>query len=212
MPASDADKDLVRRIRSGDEAAWQQCIDKFEGRLLAFVRSRLHDHTSAEDIVQETFVGFLTALPNFDDDTPIQAFLFSIAAHKLTDHLRRSGRRPALPLLSGNSSRSGYEPTGRARVASSLARSRELHATEEVVIANCLGELIRQWRTNGEYERLKCIELLFVRGRANKDVAAELNISEQAVANHKYFVVNKLKEAAGRANLLDFDPARLGVE
>ena len=40
MPASEADRKLVKRIRSGDSDAWQECIDLFEGRLLAFARSR----------------------------------------------------------------------------------------------------------------------------------------------------------------------------
>lgn len=212
MPASAADRDLVQRIRSGDEAAWEECIAKFEGRLVAFVRSRLKDHTLAEDIVQETFIGFLTALPNFDDQTPIQAFLFSIAAHKITDQLRRSGRRPTLPLIVSNDDSPGVEPAGSSRVASSIARSREMHVAQETVVAKCLADLIKQWRRTGEFERLKCMELLFVRGYPNKDAASELGISEQAVANHKYFVVAKLKEAAEQANLRNFDPAGLGLE
>src|SRR5690606_37222707 len=94
VPADEADKTLVARIRSGDEAAWQECIDRFEGRLMAFAISRLSNRSSAEDVVQETCVGFLTSLPNYDENSPIESFLFAIAAHKLTDLLRREGRRP----------------------------------------------------------------------------------------------------------------------
>ncbi|MFM8582426.1 MAG: RNA polymerase sigma factor, partial [Planctomycetaceae bacterium] len=97
MPADEVDRLLVARIRAGDASAWQECIARFEGRLLAFVDSRLRDHAASEDVVQETFLGFLTALPNYHDDTPLESFLFAIAAHKLTDHLLRQGRRPALP-------------------------------------------------------------------------------------------------------------------
>ncbi|MFY8056248.1 MAG: hypothetical protein ACOVRM_00810 [Planctomycetaceae bacterium] len=49
MPASEADRQLVARIRAGEADAWQQCIDIFEGRLLAFARARLHDRSVAED-------------------------------------------------------------------------------------------------------------------------------------------------------------------
>ncbi len=50
----------------------------FEGRLLAFVDSRLRDRsTTSEDVVQETFLGFLVGLPNYDDATPgPETFLF----------------------------------------------------------------------------------------------------------------------------------------
>jgi DNA-directed RNA polymerase specialized sigma24 family protein len=94
MAAVDADRLLIARIRAGEQEAWAECIARFEGRLLAFVDSRLRDKAASEDVVQETFLGFLVGLPNYDDTTPPETFLFSIAAHKLTDVLRRKGRRP----------------------------------------------------------------------------------------------------------------------
>lgn len=80
-------------------------------------------------------------------------------------------------------------------------RSHERQRREEQVIAGCLSELIAGWREQGQYVRMKCIELLFVQGRANKDVAARLGISEQDVANHKSFVVRKLMDAVRLASL-----------
>ena len=210
MSSSATDRELVKRIRAGDEKAWQECIRLYEGRLIAFVDSRLRDRAAAEDIVQETFLGFLTALPNFDETKKIQSFLFAIAAHKLTDLFRKNGRRPTLPLNAGNSSGGDYDPVGTARVASSIARSVERKSGEEEVISSALDELINGWKRNHEYERLKCTELLFVKGYANNEVADLLNISEQAVANHKYFVVSKLKEAAKRFSS-DFDLDAFGL-
>lgn len=192
--ADEADKLLTARIRSGDKDAWAECIARFEGRLLAFVDSRLGDRAASEDVVQETFLGFLIGLPNYKDETPIETFLFSIAAHKLTDVLRRNGRRPTLPLHAGDASEPGIEPEANVRMASSMARSRERRGGEELALRQTLEELIRQWQARGEYERLKCIELIFVLGWPNKDVARRLGISEQAVANHKHFVLAKVKD------------------
>jgi RNA polymerase sigma-70 factor (ECF subfamily) len=200
---NDADRLLLAEIRAGDECAWQQFIARFEGRLLAFVNARLANRSQAEDIVQETLIGFLTSLPNYDEVTPIDSFLFAIAAHKLTDALRRAGRRPAVA-LPGASSQSGgghASLTGPARRASTLLRSREDRQSEQNVVRDCLQSLIDQWLKNGELERLQCAELLFVLGWANKDVAHRLGISEKAVANHKFFVTSKLKQAATFAGL-----------
>lgn len=205
MPASEADKQLVARIREGDQDAWQECIDLYEGRLIAFARSRLTDRSLAEDIVQETFMGFLKALPNYDDNTPLESWLFSIAAHKLIDAMRRIGRRPTIPLIlpetSGGTAR---EPTGRGRPASSMMRSREQSGAESDVVANCLKDLITSFKSSGAWERLQCVELIFVLGWANKDVARRLGLTEQAVANHKFFVVSKLKDAAKNSRVKDF--------
>src|SRR6266853_4754204 len=92
--SSEGDRLLVQQIRQGDARAWDGLIARYEGRLLAFVDRRIHDRTASEDVVQETFVGFLNSLPNFDENRELQTYLFTIASHKLTDHLRRMGRHP----------------------------------------------------------------------------------------------------------------------
>lgn len=212
MPPLDADRLLIDRIRTGDQNAWAECIARFEGRLLAFVDSRLRDRATSEDVVQDTFLGFLVGLPNYDESTPPETFLFSIAAHKLTDVLRRKGRRPTLPLVIGNLRDGSPEPAGSDRKASSLARSRERRGTEEQVLRDALQKLIVEWLERGEFERLKCIELLFVLGWSNKDVARELAISEQAVANHKHFVLGKLKASIDASSLRDINLTDLRID
>lgn len=212
MPTQTTDKLLVDNIRAGDSDAWQQLIDRYEGRLIAFVAARLNDRTSSEDVVQETFIGFLTSLPHFDPNRDLATYLFSIAAHKLTDFLRRQGRRPWD--ATGDSDAKGRpldEMPGRARPASSIVRSGERHADEERLLTKALEELIEQWRSRGQWEKLKCIELLFVRGMANKDVAKRLDITEQTVANYKHQTVGHLQRAVRDAGLSDESVLELAV-
>src|SRR5262245_23907088 len=204
MASVTSDKLLVDKIREGDPEAWQQLIDRYEGRLRAFVSLRLNDRADCEDVVQETFIGFLTSLPHFDPNRDLSTYLFSIAAHKLTDHLRKQGRRPWEATT--DSDATGWpldEMPGRARPASSLAASGEQHAAEEGILADALGELIRQWISRGQFERLKCMELLLVRGWANKDVASRLDITEQTVANYKHQTVGQLQKMVRSAGLMD---------
>ena len=193
---------LVEQIRSGQPDAWNALIAQYEGRLLSFVDSRLRRRASSEDVVQETFIGFLTSLPNYDTRRPLESYLFSIAAHKLTDYLRREGRRPALPLSSTGASGTGnWDMPGAARPASSIARSGERKALEEEALARGIGEQIEHWRAKGDWEKLKCMELLFVRGAANKDVAAALGISEQQVANFKFDFLDRLRRLVKQQRL-----------
>jgi RNA polymerase sigma-70 factor (ECF subfamily) len=212
MPADELDRMLVARIRQGESGAWEECIARFEGRLQAFVESRLRNRATAEDVVQETFLGFLISLPNYDDTTPLESFLFSIAAHKLTDVLRRQGRRPELALLLEDSQGGVREPAGSGRAASSLFRSAERQSTESRALADALQTMITQWWERGEFERLKCIELLFVLGWKNKEVAEHLAITEQDVANHKHFVVSKIREAIAKFRINPDRLSKLGLE
>ena len=197
----DADGLLIERIRRGEDDAWDDLIARYEGRLLAFVESRLGRRGPSEDIVQESFLGFLNSLPNYDGRRPLESYLFSICAYKLTDHLRREGRRPAVPLSSAADSSGDWQITGSARGASSIARSGERKSLEERAIQDALREQLDRWREKGEWTKLMCAELLFVRGWANKEVAEELALTEQQVANYKFDFIARLKTLVTRQDL-----------
>ena len=133
-----------------------------------------NSRAAAEDVVQETFIGFLTSLPNYDTRRPLESYLFSIAAHKLTDHLRREGRRPTVPLVPSSSRSGSWDLPGTARPASSILRSGERRRLEETALVEAMREQIERWRRRGEWQKLACIELLLVRGWANKEVAVRV--------------------------------------
>lgn len=198
--SSEADRLLVQQIRQGDERSWETLIARYEGRLLAFVDRRLRDRSASEDVVQESFVGFLNSLPNFDEKRELQTYLFTIASHKLTDHLRRIGRHPL---------HTGTETTAELlqnqldprSAASSQARSKERQNLESTAVVRCLGYMIQEWKDKGDFVRLKVLELLFVKGIPNREVAALLKISEQQVANYRFAAVKKLTEHIRDAGL-----------
>ena len=201
MATTESERLLVRLVRNGDSRAWQQLIERYEGRLVAFVDSRIHDRAASEDAVQETFIGFLTSLPNYDEDRDLEAYLFSIAAHQLTDHLRRQGRRPVDQFGSDDQGRPLDEVPGSFRPASSIARSDERRVAEENLLAESLGVLVREWIGRGEYDRVRCLELLLVKNWANKEVAQYLGMTEQAVASYKFQTIARIKEMARRAGM-----------
>lgn len=196
-----ADQLLIAKIRDGDSDAWQSLIDRYEGRLLAYTRSRIRDSAAAEDIVQEAFVGFLISLPNFDGGRPLESYLFSICAYKLTDHLRREGRRPSLQLHGRSSSAGEMDLQGSGRVASSIARSVERKHLEERAVHDAMSEQIVRWKQSGNWAKLQAIELMIVRGWGNKRVAQTLDLTEQQIANYKSDFQIRLKSIIKRAEL-----------
>src|SRR5271166_5371352 len=192
MP-SDSDRLLIQQIRQGDARAWETLIARYEGRLLAFVQRRLRDRSTSEDVVQETFIGFLNSLPNYDETRELQTYLFTIASYKLTDHLRKLGRHP----MQHVSDRAGdilQAKLDSNKAASSVTRSHERKELEAEAVARILTLLLEQWRQQGEYVRIKVLELLFVKGWQNRDAAALLKISEQQVANIRFAAIKKLSE------------------
>jgi RNA polymerase sigma-70 factor (ECF subfamily) len=130
----------------------------------------------------------------------LQTYLFTIASHKLTDHLRRTGRHPlrSLSEASNDLLEQQYDPNP---TASSCARRDERKELESEAIVRCLGQMLRDWRERGEWTRLKVIELLWVKGWANRDVAAFLGVGEQQVAYYRFAAVMKLGEHIRDAGL-----------
>lgn len=196
-----AEKLLVESIRRGDEEAWQKLIAHFEGRLLAFFRPRVRDRSVAEDLVQETFLGLLTSVSHFDAERPLEQYLFSIAAHKLTDYLRRVRSRPDLSPATHPAQTALADVVGKERRASSLFQSRERRSWEEKILVRALAEIVDYYKAKGYWQKLCCIELLMLRGWPNKQVAEVLDISEQTVANIKFEFVEKLRDAVRRVGI-----------
>ena len=197
----EAESSLILRVRQAEPNAWNQLVDQYEGRLLAYVDSRLSNRSASEDIVQETFIGFLHSLPNFDGKRSLENYLFSICAYKLTDHLRREGRRPAIPMSSTADSSGQWHLPGSGRVASSIARSTERKRIEEDALIEALRNQVSKWQERGDWMKLKCVELLIVRGLSNKKVSQLLDISEQQVANFKFDFLARTRTLLKRQEL-----------
>lgn|SRR5512143_2622305 len=87
-------------LRADDSQVIGAIYDKYFAEVYRYVRYRLNDEHAAEDIASEVFVRFLEALRNRrGPHSNLRAWLISTAAHIVTDHMRRSYRRPteALP-------------------------------------------------------------------------------------------------------------------
>jgi RNA polymerase sigma-70 factor (ECF subfamily) len=199
--STESDRLLVQRIRSNDQKAWAELDRRYRGRLTAYVRRRLKDHASVEDVVQETFIGFSNSLANYDDKRDLQTWLFTIAAHKVTDQLRRMGRRPVSTGNEADEEMMGQTPDEKQRPASSLARSAERREQEEEALVLALREYCRDLQARGEYAKLMALELMYVKGWRNQDVAARLTMSEQDVANLRFQAKKRLRDRLTAAKL-----------
>jgi RNA polymerase sigma-70 factor (ECF subfamily) len=72
------------------EAIWRE----FGGSLRTFVRRRVGDADTADDIVGDILVRVHTHIDQLQDPERSVAWLFRIARNAITDHYRRSARRP----------------------------------------------------------------------------------------------------------------------
>jgi len=92
------DADLYARFAAGDEAAFRTIVRQYKNGLYAFLRRFLKDQNLIEDIFQETFLQIFTSRENFDTSRPLRPWLFTIAANKAKDALRKQQRNTALTI------------------------------------------------------------------------------------------------------------------
>jgi len=92
-PAHRADAELLRRLRAGEEAAYQELVRANAGRMLAVARRLLRCDSEAEDAVQEAFTQAYQALPRFEGHALLSTWLHRIAVNACLIRLRKRKRR-----------------------------------------------------------------------------------------------------------------------
>lgn len=84
-----SDETLTRRAQRGDAAAFDVLVARHAPALHRFVARTLPERSDCDDIVQESLIAAWKALPNFAFRSTLRTWLFSIAARKTADLLRR---------------------------------------------------------------------------------------------------------------------------
>jgi len=93
-----SDAELMARFIAGDESAFRIIVRRYKNSLYSFLRRFLNDQNLIEDIFQETFLQIFTSRDNFDTSRPLRPWLFTIAANKAKDALRKQQRNTALTI------------------------------------------------------------------------------------------------------------------
>ena len=93
-----SDAELLARYGRGDEAAFREIVSRYKNGLYAFLRQFLNRQELVEDVFQETFLQLFTSRESFDPSRPLRPWLFTIAANKAKDALRKSQRIAAIPI------------------------------------------------------------------------------------------------------------------
>jgi RNA polymerase sigma-70 factor (ECF subfamily) len=93
-----SDEQLFERHRAGDRAAFRTLIERHRADLLRFLIRLTGDQATAEDVFQEAFLQVHLSADSFDASRRFKPWLFTIAANKGRDQLRKKARRKALDL------------------------------------------------------------------------------------------------------------------
>lgn len=108
------DEQLIELVRGGDRASFRTLIERYEFELLNFLVRLVGDRAAAEDVFQEAFLQVHQSIGSFDVERTFRPWLFTIAANKGRDYLRKKGRQRTVDLSApvSASGASGDETAG----------------------------------------------------------------------------------------------------
>ena len=103
-----SDEELMELCRRGRMRALEELLGRYQNKLMAFIYSMVRDYHLAEDIFQETFIRVYRQADRFKTEYKFKTWLYTIAANRCRDELRKLSRRPSVP-LDGSGNLAGRE-------------------------------------------------------------------------------------------------------
>jgi RNA polymerase sigma-70 factor, ECF subfamily len=64
--SEDPDSALVGRLRAGDEQAFAELAEKYQGAMLSLARGHVPSGAVAEEVVQDAWIGVLRGIGKFE--------------------------------------------------------------------------------------------------------------------------------------------------
>ena len=93
---------LLERLRQGDEAAFASLVDRHHGSLLRLAMAYVSDHSIAEEVVQETWIGVLEGLDRFEGRSSLKTWIFRILTNKAKTRGVRESRHVSFSPLAAS--------------------------------------------------------------------------------------------------------------
>ena len=96
-----SDEELVAAYQAGRSEAFEALVERYRQELFHFLLRFVRRRASADDLFQETFLQVHLSADTFDTSRRFKPWLFTIAANKARDLLRKNTRQRAAPLSAG---------------------------------------------------------------------------------------------------------------
>ncbi len=199
------DEKLLEAIRQKKENAWALLIERYQGRLLNFAISKLHQQADAEDAIQDTFISFIRGLEKYRGQVSLETYLFTILRNKIIDRYRSSSIK-SISLLQDvfcSSQPGNPEPQLRAAGPSEswLVSQNEQYLMQQNILAQALLKVCQNFKNSLKFRNLKILELLLYCGASTATAAELVKVDETSVRTLKYRCLNQLRKYIESLNI-----------
>src|SRR5258708_11006592 len=100
MSAREPDEQrLVKALCKGDEAAFNELVERYQGAMLNVARAYVVDPSMAEEVVQEAWLGILKGIRRFEGRSQLRTWILRIVINRATSRVSIQGQTPSLARL-----------------------------------------------------------------------------------------------------------------
>lgn len=94
VPMAEGDEEkLVERLKRRDEAAFNELIRLYEGKIFRLVFRMIGDRAEAEDLAQEVFVTVFKSIDGFRGDSKLSTWMYRVATNHCKNRIKYLSRR-----------------------------------------------------------------------------------------------------------------------
>jgi RNA polymerase sigma-70 factor (ECF subfamily) len=104
------DRALLERLRDGDEDAFQALFERYDGSLRRVARTLVRTHSAVDEVVQDTWLGVVRGLEEFEGRSSLRTWIFRILANRARTYATRDARSLPFSALE-DEERPAVEPT-----------------------------------------------------------------------------------------------------
>ncbi len=80
---------LVRRAQAGDEAAFQDIVERYQSKVFSIIHGIVRQRNDVEDIAQQVFAKVYFSIRNFDFRSSLITWIYKITVNECFDYLRK---------------------------------------------------------------------------------------------------------------------------
>jgi RNA polymerase sigma-70 factor, ECF subfamily len=92
IPGRDDERDLVDRLRAGDEAAFRGLVERYHRSLVRLALTYVSRPDVAEEVVQDTWIGVIRGIGAFEARSSVKTWIFRILTYQAMSGGRREAR------------------------------------------------------------------------------------------------------------------------
>lgn len=103
------DNELVRIIRENNPEKYAEIIERYQGKLFAYLYRLVGSREEAEDLLQDVFLKAYKNLHSYDTDRKFSSWVYRIAHNEAVNHIKRRSLKRFIPWEDVTASRDKLE-------------------------------------------------------------------------------------------------------